>query len=98
MLAHTPPARRPVRLHSPAALSFVETLTGIRGLLPDPYFEGGGLHQIVSGGFLKVHADFNYHRKLNIDRRLNLIVYLNKDWREEYNGHLELWDRGMSRC
>jgi Rps23 Pro-64 3,4-dihydroxylase Tpa1-like proline 4-hydroxylase len=84
--------------NGPAALQFLETLTGIAGLIPDPYFEGGGVHQIVSGGFLKVHADFNYHRRLKLDRRLNLIVYLNKDWREEYNGHLELWDRGMTRC
>ncbi len=79
-------------------LRFMETLTGIRGLLPDPYFEGGGLHQIVRGGFLKVHVDFNRHPQLNLDRRINLIIYLNKDWREEYGGHLELWDRTMSRC
>src|SRR5262249_28161486 len=85
-------------MNSPGCLQFLEALTGIEGLIPDPYFEGGGLHQIVSGGFLKVHADFNYHRRLKLDRRLNLIVYLNKDWREEYNGHLELWDRGMTRC
>jgi hypothetical protein len=81
-----------------AFLEFLETLTGITGLIPDPYFEGGGLHQIEPGGYLKVHADFNWHRKLSLDRRINVIVYLNKDWREEYNGHLELWDRTMARC
>ncbi len=79
-------------------LQFLEALTGITGLISDPYFEGGGLHQIERGGHLKVHADFNWHRKLQLDRRLNVIVYLNKDWREEYNGHLELWDRTMTRC
>src|SRR5262249_8242045 len=79
-------------------LRFLEELTGIAGLLGDPYFEGGGLHQIERGGFLKVHADFNWHKRLKLDRRLNLIAYLNKDWREEYNGHLELWDRQMTRC
>jgi hypothetical protein len=73
-------------------------LTGISGLIPDPYLEGGGLHQIERDGFLKVHADFNVHAKLRLDRRLNFILYLNQDWREEYNGHLELWDRGMTRC
>jgi len=75
-------------------LLWLEALTGIDGLIPDPYFGGGGLHQIEPGGFLKVHADFNVHPKLKLDRRLNMLIYLNKEWREEYGGHLELWDRG----
>lgn len=94
------PATRRVmhEFSSAACLKFLEGLTGIKGLIPDPYFEGGGLHQIEPGGFLKIHADFNYHNTLRLDRRINLIVYLNKDWREEYNGHLELWDRDMTRA
>lgn len=79
-------------------LLFLERLTGIEGLIPDPYFGGGGLHQIEPGGFLKVHADFNVHPKLHLDRRLNMLIYLNKDWREEYGGHLELWDREARMC
>jgi 2OG-Fe(II) oxygenase superfamily len=79
-------------------LLFLERLTGIEGLIPDPYFGGGGLHQIEPGGFLKVHADFNVHPKLHLDRRLNMLIYLNKDWREEYGGHLELWDRQARTC
>ena len=79
-------------------LLFLERLTGIDGLIPDPYFGGGGLHQIEPGGFLKVHADFNVHPKLHLDRRLNMLIYLNKDWREEYGGHLELWDREGRTC
>ncbi len=79
-------------------LLWLEALTGIEGLIPDPYFGGGGLHQIEAGGFLKVHADFNVHPKLKLDRRLNLLVYLNKDWRDEYGGHLELWDRDGMSC
>jgi Rps23 Pro-64 3,4-dihydroxylase Tpa1-like proline 4-hydroxylase len=79
-------------------LLWLEALTGIEGLIPDPYFGGGGLHQIEAGGFLKVHADFNVHPKLKLDRRLNLLVYLNKDWRDEYGGHLELWDRDGKSC
>jgi hypothetical protein len=85
-------------LNSADFLVFLETLTGIQGLAPDPYFEGGGLHQILPGGFLKVHADFNLHSGLRLDRRLNLLLYLNRDWREEYGGHLELWDRKMTHC
>jgi len=79
-------------------LLFLEGLTGIEGLIPDPYFGGGGLHQIEPGGFLKIHADFNVHPKLKLDRRLNMLIYLNKEWREEYGGHLELWDAEMHAC
>ncbi|HEX7679531.1 MAG TPA: 2OG-Fe(II) oxygenase [Thermoanaerobaculia bacterium] len=79
-------------------LLWLEALTGIEGLIPDPYFGGGGLHQIEPGGFLKVHADFNVHPKLKLDRRLNMLVYLNKEWRDEYGGHLELWERDQSTC
>ncbi len=78
-------------------LLFLERLTGIEGLIPDPYFGGGGLHQIEPGGFLKVHADFNVHPKLHLDRRLNMLIYLNKNWREKYGGHLELWDKDARR-
>jgi len=85
-------------MSSPPVLRFLEALTGIQGLIPDPYFGGAGPHQILPGGFLKVHVDFNQHPLLQLDRRLNLLVYLNKDWKEEYGGHLELWDREMSRC
>jgi Rps23 Pro-64 3,4-dihydroxylase Tpa1-like proline 4-hydroxylase len=79
-------------------LVWLEAVTGIDGLIPDPYFGGGGLHQIEPGGFLKVHADFNVHPKLKLDRRLNMLIYLNKDWRDEYGGHLELWDREATSC
>lgn len=85
-------------MSSPVALSFLERLTGIEGLIPDPYFGGAGPHQILPGGFLKVHADFNVHPKLKLDRRLNLLLYLNRGWREEWGGALELWARDMSRC
>jgi Rps23 Pro-64 3,4-dihydroxylase Tpa1-like proline 4-hydroxylase len=79
-------------------LLWLEAVTGIEGLIPDPYFGGGGLHQIEPGGFLKVHADFNVHPKLKLDRRLNMLIYLNNDWRDEYGGHLELWDRDEAAC
>lgn len=85
-------------LNRAPALGFLSELTGINGLIPDPGYVGGGVHQIVRGGFLKVHADFNKHPTLGLDRRINLLVYLNKDWEEEYGGHLELWDPEMKRC
>jgi hypothetical protein len=79
-------------------LLWLEALSGIDGLIPDPYFGGGGIHQIEPGGFLKVHADFNVHPKLQLDRRMNMLVYMNKDWREEWGGHLELWDASATEC
>ena len=84
-------------LNSITFLEFLGGVTGIQNLIPDPSFDGGGLHQIVRGGKLGVHADFNKHPATGLDRRLNVILYLNKDWREEYGGHLELWDRTMTR-
>lgn len=85
-------------MNSAPLLQFLERLTGIEGLVSDPYYGGAGPHQIERGGFLKVHVDFNWHPLLKLDRRLNMLVYLNKDWKEEYGGHLELWNRDVSRC
>jgi len=78
-------------LNMPLFLRFLEELTGIEGLIPDPYYRGGGIHQIEMGGKLDVHIDFNKYTKLNLYRRLNVIIYLNQEWQEEYGGHLELW-------
>ncbi|WP_339079392.1 2OG-Fe(II) oxygenase [Pseudomonas sp. TMP9] len=84
--------------NSAGMLQFIEKLTGIDGLIPDPYFIGGGLHETKTGGFLGVHSDFRINKKLNIERRINVIIYLNKDWQEEYGGNLELWDKQMKTC
>lgn len=79
-------------------LQFLEGLTGIKGLLPDPYFAGGGFHEISRGGRLGVHADFRINDQLHVQRRLNLLVYLNSDWDGEWGGDLELWSRDMKTC
>jgi hypothetical protein len=85
-------------MNSQPFLEYLSALTGIRGLIPDPYFNGGGFHEIRRGGFLKVHADFNKHADLGLDRRINLLLYLNENWEEGYGGHFELWDGDMKRC
>jgi hypothetical protein len=82
-------------LNSQPFLDFLTLLTGIEDLIPDPTFDGGGCHQIQPGGMLKIHADFNKHPKTKLDRRLNVLIYLNEDWKEEYGGHFELWDKEM---
>lgn len=95
-----PPSVRDVLyfLNSRPMIEFLEVLTGISGMIPDPYYVGGGLHQIKRGGKLGVHADFNFHTKLKLDRRINVLIYMNKDWKEEYGGHFELWNRDMSQA
>ena len=84
-----------VFLNSPLFLNFLEKLTGIKALIPDPYYIGGGIHEVENGGHLDIHADFNFHPKLNLERRINLLIYLNKDWKESYGGQFELWDEHM---
>jgi hypothetical protein len=73
-------------------LNFLEKLTGIEGLISDPHLRGGGLHEIRRDGALGVHADFNLYPRLNIWRRLNLLLYLNEDWDASWGGDLELWE------
>jgi hypothetical protein len=95
-----PPLTRHVisQFNGGALVTFLEELTGIAGLVPDPLLWGGGLHQIERGGFLEVHADFTVHPSTQLHRRLNLLLYLNPGWRDEWGGHLELWGRDMRRC
>jgi hypothetical protein len=83
-------------LNSRQFLLFVETLTGIDNLLPDPYFIGGGVHLSGPGDFLKIHADFNWHHKLQAHRRVNALLYLSETWHESWGGAIEFWDREMS--
>lgn len=85
-------------LNSRAFIGFLEQMTGIKGLIPDPHFAGGGLHLTRRGGHLGIHADFNLHDEMKLERRLNLIVYLNDDWEPSYGGDLELWDTDMKAC
>lgn len=85
-------------LNSRPFLKFLENMTGIAGLIPDPYFIGGGFHETKTGGHLDVHTDFNLHKPMRLERRLNVLIYLNRDWKLDYGGGLELWDEKMERC
>ena len=76
----------------------LENITGIRGLIPDPYFLGAGFHEVANGGHLSIHADFNHHKPMNLERRINVLIYLNKAWSADYGGQLELWDTAMKGC
>jgi len=85
-------------LNSYPFIGLLERMTGVDGLLADPHLAGGGVHKTGPGGYLKVHADFNKHPQYGLDRRLNLLIYLNQDWQPEYGGNLELWSDDMGHC
>jgi len=86
-------------LNSANFVQFLAQLTGIEGLFADNELEGGGLHQSARGGYLNIHADFTAHpHHSDWQRRVNLLVYLNPDWQDTYEGHLELWDKSMKKC
>ena len=83
-------------LNSRPFIQFLENMSGIKGLIPDPYFRGGGIHRTETTGFLGIHADFNHHSIMNLERRINLLIYLNPGWKEEYGGSFEVWTDDMS--
>jgi hypothetical protein len=85
-------------VHSPGFLYLLSELTGIWQLLPDPYLQGAGHAAMRRDMFMEVHSDRNVAYETGLTRRLAMIIFLNKDWRTEYAGELELWSHdGNSR-
>lgn len=85
-------------LQSMAFLEFLETLTGIRGLIGDPHYRGSGPQLTLRGGHLALHADFNRDRFRALSRRVTVLYYLNPGWEPSWAGALELWNAEASRC
>lgn len=77
-------------LNSAPFVRFLERLTGIPGLIPDPHLHAAGYMKVPPGGFLGLHYDFSTQQELRLDRRVNVLLYLNRDWRTEWGGQLEL--------
>ena len=73
-------------------MGFLRYVTDHHDLVPDPMFHGGGLHETFRGGWLNVHVDWTQHPVLPLARRLNLIIYLNRDWDTAWGGALDLCD------
>src|SRR3712207_8348320 len=73
-------------LSSPPFLGFLEAVTGIGGIISDPYFEGGGLYFSGPGGGLVPHTDFHYYDRLKLYRRLNFLLFFNPGWEESFGG------------
>jgi Rps23 Pro-64 3,4-dihydroxylase Tpa1-like proline 4-hydroxylase len=94
-----PPTLRAMlrEMNSRQFVLFIEEITGIENLMPDPFFIGGGVHMSGTGDFLNVHADFNWHHKLQAYRRTNALLYLTEDWQPEWQGAIEFWDEEMTQ-
>ena len=86
-----------MELTSEKFIYYLEKLTGIKNLICNDYtLRGAGIHRIKRGGFLQMHTDFNTYKHPKygkLDRRINLLVYLNKEWKDSYNGHLLIVDK-----
>tara|TARA_R100001163_G_scaffold64864_1_gene60209 strand:+ start:1045 stop:1785 length:741 start_codon:yes stop_codon:yes gene_type:complete len=85
--------------NSEVFVNYLKELTGIDDLVPDWGFQGGGIHMTYSKGLLNVHHDFNYTDSIGpkrLYRKVNLLVYLNREWETEWGGHLELWKSDLS--
>ena len=79
-------------------IKLLSELSGIIGLLPDPHHDGGGIHLTSTGGKLNIHADYNAKSGAAVDRRVNFFLFLNDNWKDEYGGHLELWNKDLNTC
>ena len=78
-------------LNSGDFVRFIEELTGIGGLVPDPHLRHAGYFDVPTGGFLAPHIDFATHPELSLVRKVNALVYLNAGWQPGWGGQLELW-------
>jgi 2OG-Fe(II) oxygenase superfamily len=83
-------------LNSAEFITEIERITGIDNLVGDPTFFGAGLHEMYKGGWLGMHTDWTGHPSLSLTRRLNLLIYLNRDWDAAWGGDIELWDKNGS--
>jgi hypothetical protein len=85
-------------LATPEWLEVLSHVMGIPNLLADDQLAGGGIHQTGPRGHLDVHLDFNYISERDLHRRLNILIYFNKNWKSEWGGNIELWDQAVKVC
>lgn len=79
-------------------VTWLEDLTGLTKVIPDPHFIGAGLMRCFAGDSLKLHTDFNWNESLHLNRCLNMILYVNREWNEAWHGALEFWDFEKTKC
>jgi len=83
-------------LQTPEFVRLISQITGIANLENDPYLHGAGIHSYPSNGKLDMHLDYSIHPITGKERRVNLIIYLNNEWNETYNGDLQLWNKDFT--
>ncbi len=92
-LSFSPTIRELVlNLNSSEFVKWLETLTGIEKIIPDPHLVGAGLMRCYTNHCLKLHTDFNWNEQLHLNRCLSAILYLHPEWDKSWHGGLELWD------
>jgi len=79
-------------------INWLESFTNEKELVADNNLTASGISSVGRGGFLKIHCDPNWNPKMKLYLRIIIIVYLNKDWKDEWGGHLELWNKEMNTC
>jgi hypothetical protein len=79
-------------LYTPEFIRTISSITGISELESDPHLNAGGLHAYPRNGLSGVHLDYTIHPKTGKERRVSIVVYLNKGWSEEWGGNLNIWD------
>lgn len=77
---------------------WMQEVTGLEGLVTPDDSLGSGVHQGGQGSYVDVHIDVNYNPEANLWRRINLLIYLNRHWQDEWGGHLEIWNKAMTKC
>jgi len=85
-------------LHSTEFVRYLENVTEIKGLIPDIHLHGAGYMRCGKGDSLKIHTDFNWQGEIKLNRVLTLVIYLNKEWKNEWNGDIQFWDKQNTKC
>jgi hypothetical protein len=85
-------------LLTPEFLKFLEKLTGIENLIPDESRSWAGIHVSPPGSSQVLHRDFRLHPDNGLFHRVNVLIYLNSDWDEDFGGQLELWPADTASC
>jgi len=98
-LKYSPAVRNLVmNLNSAEFLNWLEAMTGVKKLIPDPHLIGAGLMRCGRGHSLKLHTDFNWNEQLGLNRALSLILYVSREWKSNWNGSLEFWNFDRTKC
>jgi len=79
-------------MNSNRFVDWIQQQSGINGLIPDPFYKGGGVCKVERGSRLHLHTDFNWNNDLRLNRQVNAILYVNETWESWWNGDLEFWD------